>query len=69
MISSGSQAENVLVICRCRPFSEKEKAAGHANVSIINPKDGTIQMVNPKNESDAKKFTFDAVFDETCTQV
>eukprot|EP00842_Homolaphlyctis_polyrhiza_P006862 jgi/Hompol1/765/HPOL_001365-RA len=54
-----SSSENIIVVCRCRPFSEKEKAAGHTKVCEIDPKAGTIALKNPKNESDTKTFTFD----------
>jgi Cdc6-like AAA superfamily ATPase len=27
-----------------------------------------IKLKNPKNDADIKTFTFDAVFDESCTQ-
>ena len=62
-------AENVIVVARCRPFNEKEMNAGHTNVSKIDTKTGSIALHNPKTPSDVKTFTFDAVFDETCTQV
>ncbi|KAJ3305617.1 Kinesin-like protein kif3b [Kappamyces sp. JEL0829] len=62
-------AENVLVVGRCRPFNEKEKQAGHTNITQIDTKNGSIKLQNPKNPSDAKMFSFDAMFDETCTQM
>ncbi|EGF80786.1 hypothetical protein BATDEDRAFT_11069 [Batrachochytrium dendrobatidis JAM81] len=61
-------AENVMVVCRCRPFSEKEKAAGHFKICNIDPKNCVISLKNPKQESDIKTFTFDSAFDEGCTQ-
>ncbi|KAI8929336.1 P-loop containing nucleoside triphosphate hydrolase protein [Entophlyctis helioformis] len=66
---SSGRAENIMVVCRCRPFNEKEKAAGHTKISDINPKTGAISLKNPKQENDVKTFTFDAAFDETCQQV
>ena len=62
-------AENVLVVCRCRPFNEKEKREGHSDITVIDTKSGSIALKNPKSEADVKKFTFDAVFDNSCTQV
>ncbi|KAI8911609.1 P-loop containing nucleoside triphosphate hydrolase protein [Gorgonomyces haynaldii] len=62
-------SENVQVVCRCRPFNERELAGGHTNVTDIKPDRGTISLKNPKQESDVKAFTFDAVFDDTCTQM
>ena len=54
---------------RCRPFSEKEKAAGHSNVVSIEPKAGTVAVKDPKQSSDPVKiFTFDNVFDSNSTQ-
>lgn len=60
--------ENVQVVCRCRPFNEKEKLAGHSQITEIDDKAGVIKLKNPKNDQDTKTFTFDAVFHETCTQ-
>jgi hypothetical protein len=62
-------AENVLVVGRCRPFNEKEKQAGHSNVTSIDTVNGSIRLSNPKNSSDTKMFSFDAMFDENCTQM
>jgi kinesin family protein 3/17 len=55
---------------RCRPFSEKEKAAGHSNVVQIDPPNGTVMIVDPKTDrgDPPKTFTFDKVFDWNCTQ-
>lgn len=62
-------SENVLVVGRCRPFSEKEKKAGHSNITEINVKNGSVKLLNPKNPSEAKQFSFDAMFDANCTQL
>lgn len=69
MSASKPSTENVIVTIRCRPFSEKEKAAGHKKIVQIDPQTASISIVNPKNESDVKNFTFDAAFDENCKQV
>ncbi|KAI8801655.1 P-loop containing nucleoside triphosphate hydrolase protein [Cladochytrium replicatum] len=61
--------ENVLVVVRCRPFSEKEKQAGHRKIVTIVPETGTVSLENPKQADDIKSFTFDAAFDETCQQM
>ena len=53
---------------RCRPFSEKEKAAGHSNVVQIDPKVGTVTILHPSQSDPPKTFTFDNVFDWNCTQ-
>ncbi|KAJ3304161.1 Kinesin-like protein kif3b [Kappamyces sp. JEL0829] len=60
--------ESVRVVLRCRPFSEKEKAAGHSNVVKIEPKAGTVSILDPKQVDPPKTFTFDNVFDSNCTQ-
>ncbi len=62
-------SENVLVVGRCRPFNEKEKQAGHSNITAIDTKAGSIVLSNPKTPTDTKRFSFDAMFDETCTQM
>lgn len=62
-------SENIIVCCRCRPFNEKEKAAGHSKISEIDTKAGSIKLKSPKAENDVKTFTFDALFDETSAQV
>ncbi|KAJ3149296.1 Kinesin-like protein kif3b [Geranomyces michiganensis] len=61
--------ENVIVTIRCRPFSQKEAAAGHKKIVAIDPQTAFISLTNPKSETDVKNFTFDAAFDETCKQV
>lgn len=63
-----AEKENVIVVCRCRPFSDMEKQAGHSQISEIDSKTGVIKLNNPKIPADVKTFTFDAVFDENCTQ-
>ncbi|KAJ2996190.1 Kinesin-like protein kif3b [Globomyces sp. JEL0801] len=62
-------SENVIVVGRCRPFNEKEKAAGHSKVAEMDKKKGMIMLSNPKASNDMKTFSFDAVFDEDSTQV
>ncbi|KND04175.1 uncharacterized protein SPPG_01608 [Spizellomyces punctatus DAOM BR117] len=61
--------ENVIVVIRCRPFSERERQAGHKKVVKIDPQTASISLTNPKTESDIKNFTFDAAFDEDSRQV
>ncbi|KAI8822197.1 P-loop containing nucleoside triphosphate hydrolase protein, partial [Fimicolochytrium jonesii] len=61
--------EAVKVVVRCRPFSEKEKAAGHSNIVAISKEAATVAITNPKSASDLPKtFTFDSVFDISSTQ-
>ena len=66
--SKQSEKESVRVVLRCRPFSEKEKIAGHSNVVQIDPKHGTVVIMHPSNSDPPKTFTFDNVFDWNCTQ-
>ena len=63
--------ENVIVSVRCRPFNEKEKERGEGakRCAHIAPEKGSVTLQSPKNEEDTKQFTFDAAFDDTCTQV
>ncbi|KAJ3016653.1 Kinesin-like protein kif3b [Thoreauomyces humboldtii] len=61
--------ENVIVTIRCRPFSQKESAAGHKKIVAIDPRTASISLNSPKSDADVKSFTFDAAFDETCQQV
>ncbi|KAJ3321206.1 Kinesin-like protein kif3a [Boothiomyces sp. JEL0866] len=67
-----SEKESVKVILRCRPFSEKEKQAGHSNIVQMDTKSGTVTIVDPRSDrgpgDPPKTFTFDHVFDHTCTQ-
>ncbi|KAI9009638.1 P-loop containing nucleoside triphosphate hydrolase protein [Gaertneriomyces semiglobifer] len=59
--------EAVKVVVRCRPFSEKEKAAGHSNIINIDKKAATVGVADRKDGS-PKTFTFDSVFDWESTQ-
>ncbi|KAJ3084839.1 kinesin-domain-containing protein [Rhizoclosmatium globosum] len=64
-------AEAVIVCVRCRPFSEKEKerVSGAKKCVQIQPDRGAVTLQSPKSEEDIKNFTFDAAFDENCTQI
>ncbi|KAI8844459.1 P-loop containing nucleoside triphosphate hydrolase protein [Chytriomyces cf. hyalinus JEL632] len=63
--------EAVIVCVRCRPFSEKEKerTSGAKKCVQIQPDRGVVTVDSPKTADDTKNFTFDAAFDETCTQI
>jgi kinesin family protein 3/17 len=67
-----SEKEAVKVIVRCRPFSEKEKAAGHTNIVQMDTKTGSVTIEDPRTGNGQgdipKTFTFDTVFDSNCTQ-
>lgn len=62
-------AEAVRVVLRCRPFSEKEMAAGHTNICNIDKSRATVTINDDKSQDPPKVFTFDSVFDHTCTQM
>jgi hypothetical protein len=63
------EKESVRVVLRCRPLSDKEKAAGHVNIVTLEPKAGTVAVKDPKQISGLEKiFTFDYVFDNNSTQ-
>ncbi len=64
-----SSSENVQVVCRCRPFSEKEKNSGFKQCVTIDTQAGSIALLSDKNDKEEKTFTFDAIFDETSKQV
>ena len=55
---------------RCRPFSVKEKENGHSNIVKIDKNAASVVVNDPRSNSDPPKtFTFDSVFDETCSQM
>ncbi|KAJ3369545.1 Kinesin-like protein kif3b [Allomyces arbusculus] len=61
-------AEAIRVCLRCRPFNPKEAAAGYSRVVNFDSP-ASLTIANPKNPTDTKNFTFDAVFDEASEQV
>ena len=64
-----SKDECVRVIVRCRPFNSKEKKEGNGRAVFVNPKDHTVEVKDCDNPKLApKRWTFDATFDENCTQ-
>ncbi|KAI9143948.1 P-loop containing nucleoside triphosphate hydrolase protein [Paraphysoderma sedebokerense] len=60
--------ESVKVIVRCRPFSDKEKAAGHSCIVVIDPEGGSVTINPIKSDDPPKTFTFDYAFDWNCKQ-
>ncbi|KAJ3126975.1 Kinesin-like protein kif3b [Nowakowskiella sp. JEL0407] len=68
-MESDDKSENIIVVLRCRPFSEKEKQAGHKKICEIGTDYGTVKLENPKVANDMKNFTFDTVYDEDCRQL
>ncbi|KAJ1536306.1 Kinesin-like protein kif3b [Nowakowskiella sp. JEL0078] len=64
-----ANSENIVVVLRCRPFSEKEKSAGHKKICQLDLSSGVVKLENPKTSSDIKTFTFDSVYDEKSKQI
>lgn len=64
-VRKSSRNESVQVIVRCRPMSEKEKAADNVKVIDVWPSRGVIEITNPKDNAreNKKMFTYDAVYD------
>lgn len=61
--------EAVRVVVRCRPMFGKELNEGREKIVFCNLKAASIFLQKPGGTaSDGKDFTYDAVFDETCTQ-
>jgi kinesin family protein 3/17 len=65
-------AETVQVVVRSRPLSTKEKNEGRKPCVDIDLNGNMVSirnlMVTTDNTEEAKPFTFDAVYDETCEQ-
>ncbi|KAI9220634.1 P-loop containing nucleoside triphosphate hydrolase protein [Blastocladiella britannica] len=63
-------AETVKVVLRCRPFSEKEKAAGHSCIVKMDEPGNSVAITDPNAPATdpPKSFGFDAVFDSNCRQ-
>ncbi len=67
-------AESITVVCRCRPFSLREKEAGHEDIIQYNDKNlQQISLRNPNKQDEmggdaAKTFTFDGVFRQGTAQ-
>lgn len=60
-----SDAENIRVVVRCRPLSDKEQAAGCQNIVEVDTVQGTLLVSNPHGshgDVPPKLFTFDTVF-------
>ncbi|KAK8769795.1 hypothetical protein V5799_013740 [Amblyomma americanum] len=67
-----TDAENIRVVVRCRPLSEKEQAAGCQDIVAVDTVQGTVLVTNPngaQGDVPPKMFTFDTVFDTNSKQV
>ncbi|KAI8476435.1 MAG: kinesin-like protein FLA10 [Monoraphidium minutum] len=63
-------AEAVKVVVRCRPLNSKEKQDGRGRIVDMDVRAGQVLLRNPKADgSEAPKmFTFDQVYDSSCSQ-
>ncbi|CAM37894.2 putative OSM3-like kinesin [Leishmania braziliensis MHOM/BR/75/M2904] len=59
-------AENIRVLVRCRPFSEKEKAVGHKTCVDLDMVQNTVTVKSVIGEPD--RWTFDAVINNNFSQ-
>ncbi|CAF0926166.1 unnamed protein product [Adineta ricciae] len=68
--SSGS-ANNVKVVVRCRPMSDKELDNDHKEIVYVSEATGTIDVRAPNSTTDdtTKTYTFDHVFGQNSKQV
>ncbi|CAF2739717.1 unnamed protein product [Rotaria sp. Silwood2] len=69
--ATGGNANNVKVVVRCRPMSDKELDNDRKEIVFVNESTGTIDVRPPHNISDdtGKTFTFDYVFGPNSKQV
>eukprot|EP00742_Colponemidia_sp_Colp-10_P004246 GILJ01004530.1.p1 GENE.GILJ01004530.1~~GILJ01004530.1.p1 ORF type:complete len:795 (-),score=178.48 GILJ01004530.1:126-2510(-) len=67
---SSKNSECVRVVIRCRPFNERERDESRSRIVEMNVAQGQVLVTNPKADADepSKPFTFDQVYDWTCTQ-
>ncbi|KPA76195.1 putative OSM3-like kinesin [Leptomonas pyrrhocoris] len=64
--SGAAAAENIKVLVRCRPLSEKEKASGHTPCVDLDLAANTVAAKSVIGEPD--RFTFDAVINNSFSQ-
>jgi kinesin family protein 3/17 len=65
------EVENVRVVVRVRPLSEREVEAGYRQITKVDTVNKTIAVENPQaaEGEPPKTFTFDIVFDTDSRQV
>lgn len=65
------EVENVRVVVRVRPLSEKEIETGYQQITKVDTVNKTITVENPQaaDGEPPKTFTFDVVFDTDSRQV
>jgi hypothetical protein len=68
---SDPKAECVRVVVRCRPLNSTETADGRARAVFMDTKMGSVSLATASkamSADDAKKFTYDQVYDENSKQ-
>lgn len=68
MNDTTTSSETVKVAIRCRPMNETEMKNGNEVCVKMNIKGSEIFVSKPGGEDIPKHFTFDDVYDWTCTQ-
>jgi kinesin family protein 3/17 len=65
-----SGTESVQVMVRCRPLNEQEKASKQQNIVSVDAATGQVTVQDPEGRGSEgeRHYTFDAVFDEKCSQ-
>ncbi|KAI9222830.1 P-loop containing nucleoside triphosphate hydrolase protein [Blastocladiella britannica] len=66
-MAAAASCESIKVCLRCRPFNDKEKAGGFSRIVTFGSS-VSLTVANPRDLTDTKQFTFDAVFDEASQQ-
>ncbi|XP_028397829.1 kinesin-like protein KIF3A [Dendronephthya gigantea] len=70
--TAANDNDNVRVVVRCRPLSQKEQASGCKAVVNVDERTGTLSIKNEggrPGEPNKKDFSFDRVFAPGCKQV
>jgi kinesin family protein 3/17 len=60
--------ENVKVVVRCRPFSQKERNAGFFEITHMNSHTNTVILSKKPDDPQPKSFPFNSVFSNEATQ-
>lgn len=63
-----SKSENIKVVVRCRPMSDKEKLKGFETVVSVNSDNGTVQLLKNRGDAEPKTFPFNSAYPSDVTQ-
>ena len=55
-------SESVRVMVRCRPMNSKEQNRGNFSIMTLDYQSKTASIQDPREESNLRQFTYDAVF-------